>query len=153
MIQLSFSLVISWHPSIYGGQNVSTGQDSQSDRCKKSRWWQWMLEECASCCPPWVTLGPDGRPRFWQGGQVQLSVWAHAPAWLHSENQSAQLSKANPRRQRRAARGRGSCSHWEANTESQQHALPGSTSISLSINPSLQLCLMIYTCRAAFVNP
>lgn len=92
-MHLSFSLVIPWHPGIYSGQDVSTGQDSQSDRGKKSRWWQWMLEEGASCCPPLVTLGPDGSPRFWQGGQVQLSVWAHAPAWLHSENQSAKLSK------------------------------------------------------------
>lgn len=146
MIYLSFSLVISWHPGIYGGQDVSTGQDSQSDRGEKLRWWQWMLEDSASCCPPLVTLGPDRRPRFWQGGQVQLSVWAHAPAWLHSENQSAKLSKANPRRQRRAARGRGSCSHWESNTESQQHALLASSSIPLSINPSLHFFLLKYTC-------
>lgn len=110
-----------------------------------------MLEEGASCCPPLVTLGLDGCPRFWQGGQVQLSVWAHAPAWLHSENQSAKLSKANLRRQRRAVRGRGSCSHWESNTKSQQHALPGSTFIPFSINPFLHLCLLIYTCEAAFV--
>lgn len=117
---------------------------------KKSKRCQWMLEESASCCTPLVTLGPDGCPGLWQGGQVQLSVWAHAPAWLHSENQSAKLSKANLCRQRRAARGRGSCSHWESNNESQQHALPGSTSIPLSINSSLNFCLVKYTCRAAF---
>lgn len=113
---------------------------------------QWTLEEGASCWPPLVTLGPDGRARSWQGGQVQLSVWAHAPAWLHSENQSAKLSKANPRRQRRAARGWGSCSHWESNTESQQHAFPNSTSIRLSINLSRHPCLLLYNSSGQFLN-